>query len=80
MQIKLVNAALNMVVSTALGEDTFSPKANKFFIAGGHTNLGSSLCAIRGYYYSIRPGMGKILLNCRRISILTWFFANNPHQ
>lgn len=66
-QIKLVNAALNMVLSTAIGSGTFSLKANKFFITGGHTNLSKSLCAIRGYYYTIRPGMGQILLNCKQI-------------
>ncbi|KAH7380394.1 Piwi domain-containing protein [Phaeosphaeria sp. MPI-PUGE-AT-0046c] len=62
-RIKLINAALNMVVSTALVGGTFSSQANKYFINGGQTSLGSSLYAIRGYYYSIRPGMSQILLN-----------------
>jgi eukaryotic translation initiation factor 2C len=62
-----VERALNMVISTALSGGSFSLKANKFFITGGHNNLSPSLCAIRGYYYSIRPGMGKVLLNCKRL-------------
>ncbi|KAF1918354.1 ribonuclease H-like domain-containing protein [Ampelomyces quisqualis] len=62
MQIKLVSNALNMIVSTVLGKGSFSLKANKFFVTGGHNDLGPSLCAIRGYYYSILPAMGQILL------------------
>jgi eukaryotic translation initiation factor 2C len=52
-----------MVVSTALSKGSISLKANRFFMTGGHNDLSLSLCAIRGYYYSIRPGMGQILLN-----------------
>jgi hypothetical protein len=52
-----------MIVSSVLDRSCFSLKENKFFLTGGHTALGLSLCAIRGYYYSIRPGMGQILLN-----------------
>jgi eukaryotic translation initiation factor 2C len=72
MQVRLVTTALNMVVSSALGTGTFSPKANKFFIIGGHTSLGPSLCAIRGYYYAIRPGMGQILLNRKQVRANIW--------
>ncbi|KAH9866106.1 hypothetical protein J1614_008670 [Plenodomus biglobosus] len=43
--------------------DSFSLKANKIFVTSGHSPLGQSLCAMRGYFYSIRPGMGQILLN-----------------
>ncbi|KAF1849347.1 Piwi-domain-containing protein [Cucurbitaria berberidis CBS 394.84] len=62
-KILSVNEALNMVISKALSRDSFSLKANKFFVTGGHTRLGDSLCTMRGYFYSIKPGMGQILLN-----------------
>lgn len=52
-----------MVISKALGNGSFSLKANKFFITGGHSALGGSLCTMRGYFYSIKPAMGQILLN-----------------
>lgn len=55
--------ALNMVISKALSRDSFSLQANKFFVAGGHAPLGRSLCTMRGYFYSVRPGMGQMLLN-----------------
>ncbi|OAL44588.1 Piwi-domain-containing protein [Pyrenochaeta sp. DS3sAY3a] len=56
--------ALNLVMSKDIpSRPGLSPKANKFFIARGHEYLTPSLCAIRGYFYSIRPGMGNILLN-----------------
>lgn len=67
-QVRVVNVALNMVVSNAVGWGTFSPRPNKFFVTGGHTSLGISLCAIRGYFYAIRPGMGQVLLNRKQ----TW--------
>jgi eukaryotic translation initiation factor 2C len=54
-----------MLVSSVLDESCFFSTDNKFFLAGGHTPLGQSLCAIRGYSYSVRPGMGEILLNCK---------------
>ncbi|KAH7385933.1 Piwi domain-containing protein [Pyrenochaeta sp. MPI-SDFR-AT-0127] len=62
-EIKLANKVLNMVISKSLSRDTFSLKANKFFITGGYKSLGASLCTMRGYFYSIKPGMGQILLN-----------------
>jgi eukaryotic translation initiation factor 2C len=39
--------------------------ANKFFVERTQQNLGTgvSLCTMRGYFYLIRPKMGKILLN-----------------
>ncbi|KAK3080982.1 hypothetical protein LTS18_011295 [Coniosporium uncinatum] len=36
---------------------------NKFFPLKGHAPLGKCLLAIRGYFVSIRPGMGRCLLN-----------------
>ncbi|CAO2651958.1 Nn.00g002410.m01.CDS01 [Neocucurbitaria sp. VM-36] len=62
-EIKMINKALNMVIAKALSRDCFSLKANKFFLTGGHTSLSDSFCTMRGYSYSIRPGMGQILLN-----------------
>ncbi|KAH4122881.1 hypothetical protein HBH47_082000 [Parastagonospora nodorum] len=61
-EVKRVSGVLNMVVSTSLSRGSFSLKANKFFVTGGHNNLSPSLCTIRGYYYSIRPAMGQIVL------------------
>jgi eukaryotic translation initiation factor 2C len=56
--------ALNIVVSKCLGGGALRLGANKFFIEAGNTPLGNSpLTAIRGYFYSIQPGMGEILLN-----------------
>jgi eukaryotic translation initiation factor 2C len=60
-----VNKVLNMLVSSVLNESCFSSTDNMFFLTGGHTPLGPSLCAIRGYSYSVRPGMGEVLLNCK---------------
>jgi hypothetical protein len=52
-----------MIVSTVLSKGPVSLRANKFFMTSGHNNLSPLLCAIGGYYYSIRPGMGQVLLN-----------------
>jgi eukaryotic translation initiation factor 2C len=65
IEIKEVINALNTVVSSVLGKGCFSLRANKFFLAGGHNDLGPSLCAIRGYFYSIVPGTGQVLLRCK---------------
>ncbi|KAH5540707.1 hypothetical protein HBI27_098380 [Parastagonospora nodorum] len=56
--------ALNIVVSKCFGTGIVRTVANKFFVEGGWSPLGTSpLCTIRGYYFSTRPGMGKVLLN-----------------
>jgi hypothetical protein len=56
--------ALNIVVSKCFGNGVFRLGANKFFVEAGSHPLGRSpLVTIRGYFYSIRPGMGHILLN-----------------
>lgn len=52
-----------MIISKALGQNSLSLKANKFFVTGGHTPLSDSLCAMRGYFYSIKPTLGQVLLN-----------------
>jgi eukaryotic translation initiation factor 2C len=69
LELKWVEKALNMVISTVLSRGSFSLKANKFFVTGGHESLGPSLCAIRGYFYSVKPGMAQILLNCKSPSV-----------
>lgn len=59
-----VISALNIVVSKCFGGGVFRLGANKFFVEAGNHPLGDSpLCTIRGYFYSIRPGMEHILLN-----------------
>jgi len=56
--------ALNIVVSKCFGGGIVRTVANKFFVESGWSQLGTSpLCTIRGYYFSTRPGMGKVLLN-----------------
>lgn len=56
--------ALNIVISKCFEGGVFRLGANKFFIEAGNVPLvGSPLSTIRGYFYSIRPGMGHILLN-----------------
>lgn len=57
--------ALNILVSKAISNQAIELKANKFFIKTAHSNLGrdGSLCAIRGYFYTVKPGMGQLLLN-----------------
>ncbi|KAH7068121.1 ribonuclease H-like domain-containing protein [Paraphoma chrysanthemicola] len=69
IKVRWVEIALNMIVSTALGQGSFSLKANKFFVTGGHARLSPSLCAVRGYFYSVKPGQGQILLNLRSINL-----------
>ncbi|KAF2851686.1 Piwi-domain-containing protein [Plenodomus tracheiphilus IPT5] len=61
--LKGIESALNLVISKAMDpRDSFSLKANKFFVTSGYSDLGQSLCTMRGYFYSVRPGMGQILL------------------
>lgn len=61
--IILVNHALDLVLSKALEHGgSLTLKGNKFFVTGGHAPLGASLCTMRGYHFSIRPGMCQILL------------------
>jgi eukaryotic translation initiation factor 2C len=58
--------ALNIIISTALSDESILIKANKMFRMGGYEPLGSptgSLCTIRGYFYTIKAGMGQMLLN-----------------
>lgn len=55
--------ALNIAVSKSFTNDVVHLTSNKFFLKKGHAHLSQSLCTMRGYFYTIRPGMEKILLN-----------------
>jgi eukaryotic translation initiation factor 2C len=55
--------ALNLAVTKSLTDKVFQQSTNKFFVKCGSVNLGRTLCTIRGYYYTIKPGMQKVLLN-----------------
>jgi eukaryotic translation initiation factor 2C len=82
--------ALNIVVSKCFGSGIVRTVANKFFVESGWSQLGTSpLCTIRGYYFSTRPGMGKVLLNVNActsaffrpilLSELMAMASNGPH-
>jgi eukaryotic translation initiation factor 2C len=62
----LINA-FNIIISKAIGKDSMLLKSNKMFVTSGHKTLGpsqtSSLCTMRGYFYTIKAGMGHVLLN-----------------
>lgn len=57
--------ALNIMVSKCFDGEVIKIGANKFFVerAQQHFGTGVAMCTLRGYHYSIRPNMGKILLN-----------------
>ena len=66
--------ALNIVISKAIrGDgalltqykvgDIAQVSANKFFLGAERRNLATSLCAVRGFYYTAKPGIDKLLLN-----------------
>ncbi|KAF2710115.1 Piwi-domain-containing protein [Pleomassaria siparia CBS 279.74] len=55
--------ALNVVVAKNMTNDVFQLGANKFFVKSGYESLSKSLCTMRGYFYTIRPGMGTMLLS-----------------
>lgn len=64
----IVNA-LNIIMTSNLTADVFQQSTNKFFVksgykplTGGSANL-KTLCTMRGYYYTIKPGMQMVLLN-----------------
>jgi eukaryotic translation initiation factor 2C len=63
IRMKWACTVMNMVVSTALSKGSLSLRANKFFVTGGHNNLGISFCTMRAYFYSVKPAMGHVLLN-----------------
>lgn len=61
-------SALNLAIANSMTSNVFQQSSNKFFVKGGYVDLPGkrslkSLCAIRGYYFTIKPGMQKIFLN-----------------
>lgn len=68
--------ALNIVISKYFDGNVIKLGSNKFFVEHGYKNLGSSLYAIRGYFYTIKPGLGRILLNVN--SATSAFFRPIP--
>ena len=59
--------ALNIVITKYFDRGVIRLGAKKFFVqicsSPLSDRMNSPLCTIRGYYYSARPGMGKILFN-----------------
>jgi hypothetical protein len=56
---------LNTVISKSLSKDVFSTSSHRFYFKNGHELLGNSrsLCIMRGYDYTVKPAMEKVLLN-----------------
>jgi len=54
---------LNIAISKSLTNGVVQLSSNKFFVKAGYERLSKSLCTMRGYYYTLKPGMGKVLLN-----------------
>jgi eukaryotic translation initiation factor 2C len=57
--------ALNLLFSKGRGSDSFEISQRKLFYKPGWSSLGADtgLIAVRNYAYSVRPGMGALLLN-----------------
>ncbi|KAF2867614.1 hypothetical protein BDV95DRAFT_597829 [Massariosphaeria phaeospora] len=66
-----VAKCLNMVISKSFDNRVHQQSSNKFFVKNARGNLwhgnvrssSASLELIRGYYYTVKPGMGNIILN-----------------
>jgi eukaryotic translation initiation factor 2C len=60
-----IASCLNILISKSLGKDVHKQSANKFFVKTARRPLGTSspLETIRGYFYSVKPGMGNIIVN-----------------
>jgi eukaryotic translation initiation factor 2C len=56
---------LNLVISKSFSPEVHKLSANKFFVKKARVLLDVSNCLelIRGYFYSVKPGMGNIILN-----------------
>jgi eukaryotic translation initiation factor 2C len=73
----VVTRALNVIIFDSFvksNEPTVQIGANKFYLRRAHEDLGQyskgqlapisrSLCTIRGYFYTVKPGIDKVLLN-----------------
>ncbi|KAF2822264.1 hypothetical protein CC86DRAFT_425885 [Ophiobolus disseminans] len=69
--------SLNIDIAKCFDGHTFRLGSNKFFLDTGSSPLKDSpLCTIRGYYFSTRPRMGKILLTVN--SCTSAFFRPLP--
>tara|TARA_R110002003_G_scaffold138_10_gene12732 strand:+ start:10996 stop:12903 length:1908 start_codon:yes stop_codon:yes gene_type:complete len=77
--------ALNILVSKSFDEmpvETVRTGANKFFLKASHQDLtngndqnlraSNSLCILRGYSYTVKPGAGCILLNINAATSAFW--------
>ncbi|KAK4500633.1 hypothetical protein PRZ48_008822 [Zasmidium cellare] len=63
--------ALNIALSKAVTDnnnDTFQVGSNRFYYRAGWSNLEDGLIAVRGYFSSIKPSMGNILLNVNTVT------------
>ncbi|KAK5124785.1 hypothetical protein LTR85_001498 [Meristemomyces frigidus] len=70
--------AMNIMVSKAVADgavDTFMAGNNRFYYRPGWQDLGPNytpdskgLIAVRGYYCSVRPGMGAVTLNVNTVT------------
>ncbi|EMD58844.1 hypothetical protein COCSADRAFT_348224 [Bipolaris sorokiniana ND90Pr] len=61
-------SALNLAITSSMTSSVFQQSSNKFFVKDGYVDLPGkrslkSLCTIRGYYFTIKPGIQKIFLN-----------------
>ena len=85
--------ALNILISKGVSEadaQSIEVGTNRFYYKPGHSPLSDGLIAIRGYFASIRPGMGNVLLNVNtvmgsfydpvRVSVLLPKFRNDNHR
>lgn len=56
---------LNILISHSLTSDVYKQSANKFFVKTSRSRLvpSISLETVRGYFYSVKPGMGNIIVN-----------------
>jgi hypothetical protein len=56
---------LNLVISKSFSPEVHKLSANKFFVKKARVPLATSNCLeiVRGYFYSVKPGMGNIILN-----------------
>ena len=63
-------AHFNTMISNSLTNDVHQASSHKFFIKNGYEPLGNSaaLCIMRGYDYTIKPAMEKVLLNVNVIT------------
>lgn len=86
--IQPIIRALNILISKCFDESTkyqtLQSGANKFYLKDAYENINigeardysRSLCAMRGYNYTIKPGIGRLLLNINAAT--SAFFLAGP--